>query len=271
MHHRIYEAGQAPGEGVAAAIDLTVPADGELSASVDYTGLETGVRHFVEASMSGHFPHEATATVSFVPEDRGVFVATVVEQLPSGEFHLAAGTGIGLVGCHEGEDVMVTLWSDTGEELESYLVDVLPTAPAAAAPPSFASGHIVHRVAVVNAASRDVYFAGGEAVATVAATGGTAPLSYRLAAGGRFPGFRALRHKRGHRGRHRLHRRGRRSRGPGAGPDLHLRGPCGRRQRHQRRNQRCCPGGAAVKNFIRAWDVWSSFPYRKETPRRRLQ
>ena len=66
----------------------------------------------MEASTSEHFPHEATAAVSFVPEDGGVFVATVVEQLPSGEFHLAAGTGIGLVGCHEGEDVLVTLWSD---------------------------------------------------------------------------------------------------------------------------------------------------------------
>ena len=36
----------------------------------------------------------------------------------------------------------------------------------------------------MNAASRDLYFAGGEAVATVAATGGTAPLSYSLAPAG---------------------------------------------------------------------------------------
>ena len=184
VHHRIYEAGQAPGEGVAATIDLIVPANGELTASVDYTGLNTGVRHYVEASTFDHFPHEATAAVSFVPEDGGGFAVTVVGQLPSGEFHLAAGTGIGLVGCHEGEDVMVSLWSDKGEELESYLVDVLPAAPAAAAPPAFASGHVVHRVAVANAASRDVYFAGGEAVATVAATGGAAPLRYSLAPAG---------------------------------------------------------------------------------------
>ena len=112
VHHRIYQAGQAPGEGVAAAIDLTVPTNGELTASVDYTGLEAGVRHYVEASTSEHFPHEATAVVSFVPEDDGVFVVTVVEKLPSGEFHLAPGTGIGLVGCHEGEDVLVALYSD---------------------------------------------------------------------------------------------------------------------------------------------------------------
>ena len=184
VHHRIYEEGQAPGEGVAATVDLTVPASGELTASVDYSGLDTDVRHYVEASTFDHFPHEATAAVSFVPEDGGVFVVTVVERLPSGEFHLAADTGIGLVGCHEGEDVMVSLWSDQGELLENYLVDVLPAAPAAVVPPAFASGHIVQRVAVADAASRDVYFAGGEAVATVAATGGAAPLRYSLAPAG---------------------------------------------------------------------------------------
>ena len=184
VHHRIYEAGQAPGEGVAATVDLTVPASGELTASADYTGLNTGVRHYVEASTFEHFPHEATAVVSFVPEDGGVFVVTVVERLPGREFHLAVGTGIGLVGCHEGEDVLVSLWSDQGGQLRSYLVDVLPAAPAAAAPPAFAGGHAVHRVAVADAASRSLYFDGGEAVATVTATGGTAPLSYSLAPAG---------------------------------------------------------------------------------------
>ena len=99
------------------------------------------------------------------------------------EFHLASGTGIGLIGCHEDEDVLVTLHTGEGEELQRYVVDVLsaPAPTATPAPPAFPSGYVVARVAVVDVASRDLYFAGGESVATVTASGGTAPFTYGLA------------------------------------------------------------------------------------------
>ena len=185
VYHRIYEEGQTPGEGLAGTVDVAVPATGLLTGTVSYTSLHTGVRQYIEASTSQHFPHEATHYISFVPEDGGAAVVVTGED----DFHLAAGTGIGLIGCHEDEDVLVTLHSGDGKELQRYVVDVQsapPPTPAPTptpAPPGFPSGHVVARVAVVDVASRDLYFAGGESVATVAATGGTSPVTYSLAPG----------------------------------------------------------------------------------------
>ena len=177
VYHRIYEEGQIPGQGTSGSVDVTVPVSGPLTGTVTYTGLNTGVRQYIEASTSQNFPHEATQYLSFVPEVGGIAVAVTGEE----EFHLVAGTGIGLIGCHEHEDVLVTLHGGEGEELRRYVVDVLSAPPATPAPPAFASGYVAASVAVVDAASRDLYFAGDESVATVAATGGTAPLAYGLA------------------------------------------------------------------------------------------
>ena len=187
VHHRRYEEGQTPGEGVAGTVDLTVPASGALTANVDYTGLETGVRQYVEASTSGDFPHQATTSVSFVPEESEVFVVTVVEELPHEEFHLAADTGVGLVGCHEGEDVLVALYTADGEELESYVVDVLPAGPVPDAPngvPVFSSTYYARHVCVDRAGSRTDYFDGGEGLqggSVVATDPDSDTLEYSLA------------------------------------------------------------------------------------------
>ena len=180
VYHRIYEEGQTPGEGLAGTVaDVAVPATGLLTGTVSYTSLNTGVRQHIEASTFQHFPHEATWYISFVPQDGGPAVVVTREE----EFHLASGTGIGLIGCHEDEDVLVTLHTGEGEELQRYVVDVLsaPAPKATPAPPAFPSGYVVARVAVVDVASRDLYFAGGESVATVTASGGTAPFTYGLA------------------------------------------------------------------------------------------
>ena len=155
----------------------------DVSQDTQLASLQEGQRYRVDVSLDAHFPPGLTRSVTFVAGEpgsatpaRGGQVVPVFEDLTWE-----------LLACHEAEDVLVSLHGSDGEELRRYLVDVLPASPptpvptAAPAPPVFPEDYIAARLSVVDAVSRDLYFVGGEPVATVLATGGTAPLTYSLA------------------------------------------------------------------------------------------
>ena len=155
----------------------------DASQDTQLAGLQEGERYRVDVSLDGHFPPGLTRSVTFIAGDPGS-----ASSASGGQVVLVfEDVTWELIACHEAEDVLVSLHGSDGEELRRYLVDVLPAPPPTPAPtatpaaPVFPEEYIVARVAVVDAVSRDLYFAGGESVTTVAATGGTAPVTYSMA------------------------------------------------------------------------------------------
>ena len=106
--------------GAVVTADRTV-ASGEDTFAYDLGSVAAGVPFRVEASHDEQFPHETTRQITFTGGDASSGTSDLTEE----EFHLVENTGIGLVGCHEGDRVMVSLHGDDGEELSSYIVDVL--------------------------------------------------------------------------------------------------------------------------------------------------
>ena len=188
LYHRRYREGRTPRQATVRTIDLTVPASGQLTASYDYTGLDaggTGGRHYVEASLNEHFPHDTTRVVSFMPTDGADDVSVTGEE----DFHLVHGTGIGLVGCDEHEDALVSLHAVDGTELNRYYVDVL-SAPAATPlpatpvpPPVFDPPYRTLRFCPGDTTDRASYLTGDEAVGMASATG-TGTITHSLAPDG---------------------------------------------------------------------------------------
>ena len=135
----------------------------------------TGHRVVVEASMDRHYPATITRTLTFTAGVAGEPTSLHTEE----EYHMAAGSGIGLIGCHEHEDVLVTLHRDDGEELARYLVDVL-TASTAAGPPTFSPPNLTRRVCVDAGSPRADIFDGGEDVGAAVSATPTSGLTYTL-------------------------------------------------------------------------------------------
>ena len=135
----------------------------------------------VDASLDSHFPTVTTRTLKFVAG-----VAGAPTSLHTGEeFHLVAGTGVGLIGCHEHEDVVVSLHGDEGEELQRYLVDVLaaPVSTATPVPPPSLGDFQVLRFCPDAVTPRGTILNSRETVGTVTATG-SGTIAYSLVAGG---------------------------------------------------------------------------------------
>ena len=152
VHMRGYQT--SAGSGSATAFTSNAGADATFS--YNFGNLASGVEYRVDASSNEHFPVATTRSVTVTPGDAESGTSDSAEE----ETHMLENTGQGLISCFEEEEVLVTLHGDKGEELNRYLVDVLP-APTPAAPPVFtAGGYTTRRVCV------DTPFAEADTAAT---------------------------------------------------------------------------------------------------------
>ena len=138
----------------------------------------------VEASSDDGFP---IALTRFVTIDTTAGTATVDEEAES--IVLLKDTGVALKACSQHDDVMLTLNSEDGEELNRYVVDIgqqVPTPAPTATPipsPVFSPAYETLRFCPDADSPRDAILTGDEAVGTVTATG-SGTISYFLAPDG---------------------------------------------------------------------------------------
>ena len=148
-------------QGVSRAAVGTRSVSGPAGATFDYnlTGLPTNTAFQVDASHDEHFPTAETRSVTFTTGDPESGTSETVEE----ELLLLEGTGIGLVGCHEQDDTVVTLHGADGTELKRYMVDVLEPLTLNS-PPDFGADYTGRLVCVDDATDRGTYLDGGETV-----------------------------------------------------------------------------------------------------------
>ena len=113
----------------------------------------------VDASSAADFAAALTRSVT-VDIDAGT--ATVDETVQS--IPVLQNTGLGIIACDAGGDVVVSLHGEEGEELNSYLVDV---GPPPVSPPSPPAPFVTRRVCVDGATDRAGYLDGGEQAGAV--------------------------------------------------------------------------------------------------------
>ena len=187
VYYRIYRDSETRRMATPTTHLLTVPASGPLTHSFGHYPMNGG-RHYIDVSLDRHFPAMTTLTLSFVHGEGARDVSISKEE----EIRLLEKTGVDLLGCHEHEDVLITLYGKRGEELNRYFVDVLeaptPTpVPPAVLPPDFVNEYASLRFCADAAKPRRAILSGGELVGSVTATG-KAPLAYSL---GSVPGRRS--------------------------------------------------------------------------------
>lgn len=102
------------------------------STDVTLTGLTNGVTYRFDASTDEHFPSIITCSITFTAGDADSGTSDHREE----EVHLLEDTGVGIIACDEGEDVVIGLHGHDGEELNRYLVDVLPASATSAVEPA---------------------------------------------------------------------------------------------------------------------------------------
>ena len=140
----------------------------------------------IEASTDVHFSHVDTRRVTFTLED-GAPDASSHETLE--ELHMAPGLGVEIIGCHEHEDVVVSLHDEaTGIELNRYTLDVLAAPPTPTPTPDFGQSYDVLRFCPGDVTDRASYLTGGESVGPVQEATGTS-ITYGLAAEGDYAFF----------------------------------------------------------------------------------
>ena len=127
----------------------------------------------IEASSYDGFP---TALTRFITVDTSAGTTTTDEEAES--LILKADTGVGLKGCSEHDDVVLTLNGEEGEEMKRYVFDIGPASPPAPVAPVWAEEYASLRFCA-DATERETILNGGETVGSVSATGAT---GYYLAA-----------------------------------------------------------------------------------------
>ena len=139
-----------------------------------------------EASTDEHFSHLATRRVTFTLADGAPDAAS--HETPE-ELHMVPGLGVELIGCHEHEDVVVSLHDEaTGIELNRYALDVLAAPPTPTPTPDFGQSYHVLRFCPDDVTDRASFLTGGETVDSVTAVTGTS-IKYELAAEGDYAFF----------------------------------------------------------------------------------
>ena len=123
------------------------------------SGLTQESTYRVIVSTDERFPVAITRSLTWTQGEADTYSSHMHDE----EVHLLADTGVSLLACGEGVDIAVTLHGDGGEELNRYLVDVLP-APTPTTPPA---RYETRRVCVDSnqaATSTPDYLSGGELV-----------------------------------------------------------------------------------------------------------
>ena len=112
-----------------------------------------------EASHDDHFPEVHTRRITVDPVSGESTSETGAEGLL-----VPAGGGVGIIGCNQHDDALITLHGENGEELNRYLVDVQTKPPAVSATPPPGAGYNVRRVCLDAADRQANYLNGGELV-----------------------------------------------------------------------------------------------------------
>ena len=153
-YYRDYEDGDPPSPG--SSVEL---AASSTSTDVQVSGLDDGTKYRFDASTDPRFPSPITRSVTWTSGDADS--GTTDSRVE--EVSLIEGTGVELTACEEAEDVIITLHGDDAEELNRYLVDVLPAQAATSTPPADA-GFVRHRVCVDDQSNQSNFLDGGEDV-----------------------------------------------------------------------------------------------------------
>ncbi len=136
-----------------------------------YTGFTAGATYRFAVSTDENFPVAITRSVSWSYDGTVTYSSPLYDE----EVHLPADTGVSLIACREGDDGVVTLHGDGGEELNRYLVDILPAPPTPTPAPTPTPtptpvpapvnlGYEARRVCVDAKTPRGSYLSGGELV-----------------------------------------------------------------------------------------------------------
>ena len=175
VHTRLYSASN-PTVSIGQDIKVSGPSDTDFS--VNWSLLSTDTDYVLEASHNDYFSGPETRSVTFTTGDADSGTSETAEE----KILLIEGSGIGLIGCHEHDDVVVTLHGENGAELARYKLDVLAAEPANTAP-QFATDYVLRVVCVDSATTTADYFDAGEEVGDVvtATDADSATLSYALA------------------------------------------------------------------------------------------
>ena len=112
-----------------------------------------------EASHDANFPEVYTRRITVDPES-----GEAASDAGAGGLLVPAAGGVGVIGCSQHDDALITLHGENGEELNRYLVDVhtRPTPVSATPPPG--AGYNIRRVCLDAADNQADYLNGGELV-----------------------------------------------------------------------------------------------------------
>ena len=119
------------------------------SGDITLTGLTDQTTYRFEASTDEHMPAAITRSTTWTA---GVADSGTSDQ-DNQEVKVVSATGVILKACRESEDVAITLHGNEGQELNNFLVDVLP-AKTVNSPPVFDDGLYVSRQVCVRATGR---------------------------------------------------------------------------------------------------------------------
>ena len=142
VYHRHYAAADSP----PATTSTVVAGD---SGDITLTGLTDQTSYRFEASTDEHMPAAITRSTTWTA---GVADSGTSDQ-DNQEVKVVSATGVILKACRESEDVAITLHGNGGQELNNFLVDVLP-AKTVNSPPVFDDGLYVSRQVCVRATGR---------------------------------------------------------------------------------------------------------------------